>query len=216
MRTGRETEKGIVCKSQIMDKSAKVERYFEEEHQFKSALAQLRELALKTELQETYKWNFPTYTLNNKNVLALCKFKNHFGIWFFNGVFLRDEAQVLENAQEGKTQAMRHWKFYSESDIDAKMVIAYMLEAIDNQKKGIEYKSVKKSASEEVEIPELLKKALVETGGAQEAFEHLSNYRKKEYAEYIGTAKRDSTKLSRLTKILPLILEGKGLHDAYR
>ncbi|MFC4094427.1 hypothetical protein [Euzebyella saccharophila] len=30
------------------------------------------------------------------------------------------------------------------------------------------------------------------------------------------TAKRDSTKLSRLTKILQLILEGKGLHDAYR
>lgn len=136
-----------------MDKSAKVERYFEEEHQFKSALAQLRELAFKTELQETYKWNFPTYTLNNKNVLALCKFKNHFGIWFFNGVFLRDEAQVLENAQEGKTQAMRHWKFYSESDIDAKMVIAYMLEAIDNQKRALNINLSKKALLKKLKFP---------------------------------------------------------------
>lgn len=199
-----------------MDRQEKVFKYYEEEHQFRSGIGVLRDLALKTGLEETYKWNFPTYTINGKNVLAICKFKQHFGIWFFNGVFLSDHTKVLENAQEGKTQAMRHWKFKSEDDLDPKMITSYMLEAIENQRKGIELKPSKRSASENVEIPELLNKALTETDGAQKAFEGLSNYKKKEYVEYIVMAKRDSTKLSRLTKILPLILQGKGLHDAYR
>jgi len=79
-----------------MDKSEKVEAYFAEEHQYKKAIGNLRDLVLKTELQETFKWMFPTYTLANKNVLALCKFKGHFGIWFFNGVFLSDPKNILE------------------------------------------------------------------------------------------------------------------------
>ena len=104
-----------------MEKSEKVAKYYEEDHQFKNAISELRDLVLKSELEETFKWSFPTYTINNKNVLSICKFKNHFGIWFFNGVFLKDEKGILENAQEGKTKAMRHWKFSSIEEIDKKL-----------------------------------------------------------------------------------------------
>ena len=105
-----------------MDKAEKVEAYFSEPHPFKEAIALLRDLSLKTEVEETYKWQFPTYTVNGKNVFSICKFNNHFGIWFFNGVFLRDSKGVLENAQEGKTKAMRHWKFTAIDAIDQKAV----------------------------------------------------------------------------------------------
>ncbi|MFC4094426.1 DUF1801 domain-containing protein [Euzebyella saccharophila] len=162
-----------------MDRQEKMFKYYEEEHQFRTAIGVLRDLALKTGLEETYKWNFPTYTINGKNVLAICKFKQHFGIWFFNGAVLSDFDQVLENAQVGKTQAMRHWKFKSQEDVDPKKVTSYMLEAIDNQRKGIEHKTSKKSTSGKVDIPELLNKALTETDGAQNAFEGLSNYKKR-------------------------------------
>lgn len=199
-----------------MDRSEKVEAYFEEDHQFKNAIAVLREEALKTGLNETYKWLFPTYTLNNKNVFAICKFKKHFGIWFFNGVFLKDEKKVLENAQEGKTQAMRHWKFYSENDIDKVTVAAYMTEAIENQKRGIELKPVRQKKIAKIEIPTELKEAFAKNNGAEKAFKKLSPFKQKEFSAYISEAKQPKTKLSRLEKILPMIQQGKGLNDKYR
>ena len=94
-----------------MDRSEKLETYYEKEHPFKKGIAFLRELALKTKAKEDFKWSIPVYTLNGKNVFGICKFNNHFGVWFFNGVFLKDPKKVLENAQEGKTKGMRHWKF---------------------------------------------------------------------------------------------------------
>ena len=199
-----------------MEKSEKVAKYYEEDHQFKNAISELRDLALKSELEETFKWSFPTYTINNKNVLSICKFKNHFGIWFFNGVFLKDEKGILENAQEGKTKAMRHWKFSSIEEIDKKMVLAYINEAIDNQKKGIELKPIKKREASPPQIPKLLSEALRNNKAIGAAFKKLSTYKQKEYAEYISSAKRETTKLSRLDKILPMILAGNGLNDAYK
>ncbi|WP_149275180.1 YdeI/OmpD-associated family protein [Pareuzebyella sediminis] len=199
-----------------MGSSNKVEAYYNEAHRFRSALGKLRELALSAGLEETFKWNFPTYTLKGKNVLSICRFKNHFGIWFFNGVFLEDPKKVLKNAQKGKTQAMRHWKFSDEKEIDVKAVYGYMLEAIENQKKGIRLKPAPKAHTYDIEIPELLQKAFQENPKTKKAFQKLTPYKQKEYTEYIADAKRESTKLARLEKILPMILAEKGLNDAYR
>lgn len=120
-----------------MEKFEKVAAYYEKEHPFKEAIGMLRRVVKETKLVETYKWSFPTYTLNNKNILAICRFNNHFSLWFFNGVLLKDEHQVLENAQEGKTKAMRHWKFSTQKEIDASKVLSYLNEAIQLQEKGI-------------------------------------------------------------------------------
>ncbi|MFK7813917.1 MAG: YdeI family protein [Maribacter sp.] len=198
-----------------MEKSEKVEHYYSEEHIFSKAIGKLRDLALKTGMEETYKWMFPTYTLDGKNVISICKFKKHFGIWFFNGVFLKDEKQVLENAQEGKTQAMRHWKFYSIEDIDETGVLGYMNEAIENQKNGRILVPIKKKATIKP-VPELLKNALAVNTIASQAFKKLSIYSQNEYSEYIENAKQEKTKLSRLEKIIPMISDGKGLNDMYR
>ncbi len=198
-----------------MERLEKVERYYEEEHHFSAAIDKLRQLVLKTGLEETFKWMFPTYTFGGKNVIAICKFKNHFGIWFFNGVFLKDELDVLENAQEGKTQAMRHWKFYDISEIKEAAILSYILEAIENQKNGRVLVPVRKKASKKA-VPQLLKDALSTNKEMAAAFEQLSLYNQNEYSEYITSAKQDKTKQSRLTKILPLIQSGKGLNDKYR
>lgn len=198
-----------------MDTSEKVEHYYAEEHHYKKAIGKLRDLALKTGLDETFKWMFPTYTLKGKNVLSICKFKNHFGIWFFNGVFLKDEKKTLENAQEGKTQAMRHWKFKSTTEIDKIGVMAYMHEAFENQKNGMVFVPIKKKATKQP-LPQQLKDALSKKAVVSKAFKKLSLYNQNEYAEYITTAKQEKTKLSRLEKILPMIIKGKGLNDKYR
>lgn len=198
-----------------MDKQEKLTHFYNETHQFQNGVATLRKLALSCELIETYKWNFPTYTIDNKNIIAICKFKSHFGIWFFNGVFLKDPKNVLENAQEGKTKAMRHWKFHKITDINEQDVTAYIVEAIENQKKGLQLK-VSKKPKTKIVIPEHLAIMLENNEDIKAAFNNLTYSKQKDYAEYIATAKQEKTKLSRLEKIVPLILNGKGLNDIYR
>jgi uncharacterized protein YdeI (YjbR/CyaY-like superfamily) len=116
-------------------------------------------LALKTELNETYKRGISVYTIVNKNVLGILAIKHHFGIWFYNGVFLKDSKKVLENAQEGKTKAMRHWKFGSKEDIDETAILSYFHEAISNQKKEL---SLVPEKNKPISVPLALKRALDE------------------------------------------------------
>lgn len=196
-----------------MDKSEKLEGYYEKEHPFKEGIAYLRELALKTEAVEDFKWSIPVYTLNNKNVFGICKFKHHFGVWFFNGVFLKDPKKVLENAQEGKTKGMRHWKFHNLEEVDEKAVLGYMKEALNNQKNGLVVKAEK---TKKVAVPDLLQSELTSNPDLKGAFEKFTPYKQKEFCEYISEAKQEKTKLRRLEKILPMIAEGIGLNDAYR
>ncbi|WP_394749877.1 YdeI/OmpD-associated family protein [Spongiimicrobium salis] len=199
-----------------MDVNTKIAAYYEKPHPYKEGIAVLRSLIKQTELVETYKWNFPVYTIQNKNIIGICRFSQHFGIWFFNGALLTDPKKVLQNAQEGKTKNMRHWKFIHMDDINSEEVLAYIEEAIANQKKGIlpEKKAVSKPTKPV--IPALLNTVLAGNSEIEKAFFSLSPYKQKEYCEYISEAKQEKTKQSRLKKITPMILEGKGLNDKYR
>ncbi len=57
-----------------------------------------------------------------------------------------------------------------------------------------------------VEIPMELKKALAASKVAAKAFEALSVSHRKEFAEWIGGAKKPETRLARAEKALPMIL----------
>ena len=82
-----------------MKKTHSVEEYIQES-KFREALRVLRKLILSIGLNESLKWNAPVYDLDGKNILGLGAFKNHFGIWFFNGALLNDKKGLLVNAQE--------------------------------------------------------------------------------------------------------------------
>lgn len=196
-----------------MKKIYSVEEYIEEHANFNEALILLRNLINSTELTETIKWSAPVYTLNNKNVLGLGAFKNHFGIWFFNGVFLRDEHHLLINAQENKTKALRQMRFETLEQIDKNSVLLYIKEAIENQKLGKEIKPIR--SKKEVILPKELKQLLNSNTLIKQAFNNLTPYKQKEYCEYIAIAKREQTKKTRLEKITPMILNGVGLNDKY-
>ena len=198
-----------------MENSEKLEAYYEQEHPFKEGISILRDLTLKTKVVEMFKWGSPVYTAEGKNVFWITRFKKHFGLGFFNGMFLKDPKKVLVNVQEGKTQAMRHWKFKSIGEIDAPTIVAYINEAIENQKKGMRLIPEKKKKSELI-IPKLLKEALDNNPKIEKAFITLSPYKQRDYAEYVLSAKQEKTKLTRLEKIIPMINQGIGLNDKYR
>ncbi len=200
-----------------MTKQQQLDQFFSKESAWKDSINHLRHLALSTEVEETYKWQFPTYTLNGKNVFALAQFKDWYGIWFFQGVFLSDPRGVLTNAQEGKTKAMRHWKFDEVGKLPDKDIIFYMEEAIQNQRDGKVVPLTKKvtTGHKPLILPEYLEKALKKDSSLSAAFDSLSQAKKRGYADYIASAKQESTKGKRLEKIVPHILAGKSVAAIY-
>lgn len=193
----------------------KVAAYLEKHSTWKTGLEKIRTVLLQTELEETIKWGAPTYTINNKNIVGLGAFKNHFGIWFFQGALLKDTKNVLLNAQEGKTKALRQWRFESNEDINEALILTYVQEAIENQLKGLEIKPVR-SKKIAFDIDPIFKEALEKSEELTQAFDKLTPGKQKEYANHILEAKREATKVSRLEKITPMILQGIGLHDKYK
>lgn len=197
-----------------MKKVHSVEEYIEVNSHFGDALNLLRDIINSTELNESLKWSAPVYDLDGKNVVGLGAFKNHFGIWFFNGVFLKDEKNLLVNAQE-KTKALRQMRFESINDINKNIVLAYVKEAIENQKLGKEIKPTK-TTKKDIIIPNELKTELNNDSILFDAFKLLTPSKQREYCEYIDTAKREATKTTRLEKIKPMIIKGVGLNDKYK
>jgi uncharacterized protein YdeI (YjbR/CyaY-like superfamily) len=192
--------------------SEKIEAAIEKHPKWKTELYNRRAILQESELTEDIKWRAPAYLLDKKIVIGFMGFKNHYGIWFHQGVFLKDKANVLINAQEGKTKAMRMWKFYEGDTVDESLLKAYVTEAIQNTIAGKEVKS----APIVVATPPLLEEAFKNNPALKQAFNKLSPGKQKDYNLHIADAKQEKTKLKRLEKIIPMILENKGLHDKYK
>lgn len=233
-----------------MNTFEKIEHYFTKPSPWREGIQRLRAIIADTGLQEDWKWGLPCYTINGRNVVGIGNFKNHFGIWFFQGVFLEDKKNLLRNAQDGKTKAMRSLHYESLEDIDATILKAYLLEGIQNAKDGKEIKpdrskkkliipaelvsafakSETECHTEPVEVLQQTTKSETEchtepvevlqqhtkTTNLKTAFEALSPSKQREYTEHIGGAKQETTRLRRLEKCIPIILEGKGLNDKYK
>ncbi|TYR35850.1 hypothetical protein FXV77_11615 [Sphingobacterium phlebotomi] len=181
--------------------------------QWEDAIEKVQQVLHELPLDREFKWGSDVYTYQGKNVVSYGGFKNHFAIWFYNGVFLEDRDNVLITASEGKTKALRQWRFQSADEIDPIKIKSYLQEAIQTV---IDGKEIKPEKSARKQPSGLLKETLSNDTSLQKAFEKLSPGKQKEYIEYINSAKQEKTKIARIEKIKPLIKEGKGLHDKYK
>ncbi|MCP2027276.1 uncharacterized protein YdeI (YjbR/CyaY-like superfamily) [Flavobacterium sp. HSC-32F16] len=195
-----------------MDSASENKGIWKYSSQWEEELLLLKAVIDKTELSETTKWGGSVYVYQKKNVIGLGGFKDYFAIWFFNGVFLKDNKKKLTNAQEDKTKSLRQWRFKSKEEINETAIIEYILEAIENEKQG---KIIKPSKKEAI-ISELLEKEMIQNPLLKEAFQKFSPYKQYEFLEYIESAKQEKTKLSRIEKVIPMILANVGLNDKYR
>ena len=198
-----------------MKSNITVEDYIRKHDCWEKEFAALREIFLSTPLQETIKWGGPVYTINEKNLVGMAGFKSYVAIWFFQGVLLKDAKKKLINAQENKTKALRQWRFSSLEEIitETESITEYIKEAIANQNQG---KSIKPDRHKPLVIPRELGSFLSENKKLKESFGLLSKSKQRDYSEYITEAKRQETKLKRLDKIAPMILQGIGLNDKYK
>ncbi len=195
-----------------MTTAKRVDAYIKKHDRWSSQLAKLREILLGGGLEEAIKWGSPTYTLDGKNLVGLSAFKNHCALWFHNGSFLKDSEKKLFNAQEGRTRGLRQWRFEEGDKIPVRLVKSYVQEAIQNHKSGKRITPKKKALS----VPAELEAAFAKSAKLKKAFEQLTPGKQREYAEHIGSAKQEKTRLTRLEKAKPLILQGGGLYDKYK
>lgn len=179
----------------------------------KDILIILREIIHLTELVETIKWGSPVYTINKKNVVGIGSFKTYTGLWFFQGALLKDEEKVLINAQADVTKALRQWRFSTVEEIDDKLILKYLHEAIQNQKQGKEHKPER---NKPVIIPDELVEIFRADKELEDCFNRFTKGRQREFAEFVSLAKQAETRNARIQKIIPLILDNIGLNDKYR
>ena len=196
-----------------MQRANTVDEYILNTKSRQDILMILRDLLISTELSETIKWGAPCYSINGKNVIGLGAFKAYVAIWFFHGALLKDDANVLINAQEDKTKALRQLRFQSADELDAELLMDYINQAIENEK---QQKRVKVSRPKSVTIAPELKEAFEEDSGLEMAFKNFSPGKQREFLNYVMGAKQAKTRQSRLTKIIPMIKQNVGLNDKYR
>jgi uncharacterized protein YdeI (YjbR/CyaY-like superfamily) len=164
-------------------------------------------------LTETVKWGAPVFVHAGRNIVAVLAFKHFVSVWFYDGVFLKDQEGKLIAASDGKTKALRQWRFTRVEEIDESLVKRYVSEAIANAEKGIGLKAEPKT---EVEMDIALLDALNSNANLKNAFHQLSKAKQREYIIYVAEAKQETTKFKRIEKISPQILNGMGLNEKYK
>lgn len=167
----------------------------------------------RSSMQRTTKWGAPVYTHQGKNIVGVMKFKHYASLWFFNGAFLSDPLQTLTTSSDGKAQNMRHWKFFTKNELQDKHIQEYIFEAMALQEEG---KTIQPKKSIAFSVPEELKNAMADDPVLSSAFEKLSKSCQREYSDYIGEAKKAETRTRRLEKVIPMIMDAKGLNDKFR
>jgi uncharacterized protein YdeI (YjbR/CyaY-like superfamily) len=181
-------------------------------HTWTEELKRLRAIVQDCGLTEELKWGVPCYTYNGKNILLVSAFKEFAALSFFKGVLLIDSDQLLEKPGKN-SQASRYMKFTNVEKIEEMQAIvkAYILEAVEVEKAGLEVAFRKNPEP----IPDELQQKLDEDPFFRTAFEDLTPGRQRGYIIYFSQAKQSRTRVSRIEKCVPKILNGEGLNDKY-
>lgn len=178
---------------------------------WRSELKLLRKLMIGCKLTEDRKWGFPCYTVDGKNIVMLAAWKDNCSISFFKGSLMKDPQKMLVKPGEN-SQAARLLRFRSTDEIkrQSPLIKMYVQEAIDLEKLGAK---VDFKAKSELKLPEELEQKFTELPAFRDAFEALTPGRQRGYVLHFSGAKQSQTRTARIEKCMPLIFEGRGLHD---
>ena len=103
-------------------------------------------------------------------------------------------------------------KSFQSIEAEKDLIKTYIDEAIANAQLGKEIKPKPKPLI----IPVELQKALKNDQELQMKFEAFNLTRKRDCVEFVGAPKREATRLAKLEKLIPMILDGISPGDKYR
>mgnify|MGYP006275606625 CR=1 FL=1 len=186
----------------------RVDTFLEKSTKWTKEYSALRQIALSTGAQETLKWGWPCYTIDEKNVFLIHGFKDYCAVAFFKGSLMNDPKKLLIQ-QTVNVQATRQMRFSSLSDIAKKRtaIKSFMKQAILIEESGAK---VEMKASRDLSIPVDVTKALGKVPGLLVAFKKLTPGRQRAYVLFFTSAKQEKTLHDRVKKSAPKIRAGKG------
>jgi len=172
---------------------------------------QLRTIVLNCGLDEELKWGCPCYTFEGSNIVLIHGFKEYCALLFFKGALLSDANNILIQQTEN-VQSARQIRFTDLKEIVKmeKILKAYIYEAIEVEKAGLQVKLKKTS---DFKMPEEFQIKLNKNKALKKAFDALTPGRQRAYLFYFSQPKQSKTREARIEKYMQQILEGKGLDD---
>jgi uncharacterized protein YdeI (YjbR/CyaY-like superfamily) len=195
----------------IADAPAKIDEYIATLPEWSQKICKrLRRIILKSDpkIIEDWKWG-PNYYLDGM-VCGYAGFQKHVNFVFFQGSLLKDKYRIL-NSNPG-TLHNRHVKYTDVKEIDEGVLLEYLLEAIDNNKKGKRLVATKdKTVDVAPDISIEFKKA-----GVLSYFDSLAYSHRKEYVMWIEEAKKEETRKNRIEKAVSKLQSKEKMHDKYK
>jgi uncharacterized protein YdeI (YjbR/CyaY-like superfamily) len=165
------------------------------------------------DVEEKIKWSMPHFNYKGGPLVHMAAFKQHCAFGFWKAALMND-ATLLENAKEEK--AMGHMgKITSMADLPSdKKIINWIKAAMKLNDAGI--KAAKVSAPKTaLPTPDYLKAALKKRPEAEAVFNAFSPACKREYVEWITTAKTEATRNKRMEQAVAWMAEGKKRNWKY-
>jgi uncharacterized protein YdeI (YjbR/CyaY-like superfamily) len=188
-----------------------VSKAHSKEKRWSAEYAALRQLCLTAGLNEELKWGQACYDLKGGKVVLIHGFKDYCALLFMKGALLEDPKGILIQ-QTKNVQAARQIRFASLADINEQKaaVKVYIKEAIAVEKSGAK---VQMKAVAQFEVPEEFQKRMDDDRKLADAFHALTPGRQKGYLLHFAGAKQAATRIARVEKHVPRILQGLGLED---
>ena len=188
----------------------KVDFYFNKAKKWKEELKQLRMIVLDCGLTEELKWGAPCYTLEKHNIVLIHDFKEYCALLFFKGALIKDTYHILVQ-QTKNVQSARQIRFSNLEEIIKKenKIRSYIKKAMEVEKAGLKVELKKDPGP----YPEEFQNKLSAMPALKAAFEALTPGRQRGYILYFSAPKLSATRVSRVEKSIPNILNGKGLND---
>lgn len=190
--------------------SSEIDKYFAAQPEFQRGMCEhLRELVHQAvpEIVEEWKWG-PSFNCEGLMV-NIAAFKKHVALVFHNGAAMTDRYQLFTHGKHNNN--VRIIQFKESDKWDDKKIIYYLKEAASVNKKGIKPIRNKRVFETPPEFLKLLKKHKVEKN-----YQAMPSSHQWEYVEWITTAKKEETKISRMEKAVEMIAKNIGKNDKYR
>ena len=189
----------------------KTDFFFKKTGKWQQAYAELRNILLDCHLNEELKWGVPCYSFENNNIVLMHGFKDYCALLFMKGTLLNDPLGILVQQTEN-VQSARQIRF---TDVDEivemeNVLKGYITNAIEVEKAGLKVEFKKTS---EFTVPNELQEKFAENPALKTAFETLTPGRQRGYVLHFSAPKQSKTRVSRIEKYIPKILDGKGLDD---
>lgn len=168
------------------------------------------------DVEEGMKWNFPHFLYKENILCSMAAFKQHCAFGFWLASKMKDPKKILSGGKE--KNGMGHLgRITSLKDLPSDTVLkAYIKEAMSLIDKGVKIsKKPTEAEKKELVVPSYLTSALKKNKKAAEAFAKFSYSHRKEYIEWITSAKKEETRLSRLEKAIKMMSDGKSQNHKY-